>query len=146
MSSGPVSAAMAACWMGRNMPKSIWVRSFLQAATTSGRPTRKLMRAPVTLKLLLSEKNSTATSRAPGMLKMLPPFTPSKMMSLYALSCTSRMSLARQKSTISRYSSGVPTLPTGLAGRLTSMNLAFFATSAGMEETSGRNRFSLVSL
>ena len=82
LSSGPVSAAMAAFWMGRNMPKSIWVRSFLQAATTSGRPTRKLIRAPVTLKLLLRLKNSTATSSAPGVLKTLPPTRPSKMMSL----------------------------------------------------------------
>ena len=64
------------------MPKSIWVRSFLQAATTSGRPTRKLMCAPVTLKLLDREKNSTATSSAPGVLKTLPPRAPSKMMSL----------------------------------------------------------------
>ena len=81
-SSGPVRAAMAAFCTGRNMPKSIWVRSFLQAATTSGRPTRKLMRAPVTLKLLLRLKNSTAHSSAPGVLNTLLPRAPSKMMSL----------------------------------------------------------------
>ena len=68
--------------MGRNIPKSIWVRSFLQAAMTSRRPTKKLMRAPVTLKLLLKEKNSTAHSLAPGVLKMLPPWAPSKIISL----------------------------------------------------------------
>ena len=73
---------MAAFCTGRNMPKSIWVRSFLQAAITSGRPTKKLMRAPVTLKLLLREKNSTAHSSVPGVLKMLPPWAPSKMISL----------------------------------------------------------------
>ena len=43
---------------------------------------QKLMRAPVTLKLLLREKNSTAQVSAPGMLKMLWPTAPSKMISL----------------------------------------------------------------
>ena len=82
MSSGPVRAAMAAFCTGRNMPKSIWPRSFLKAATTSLRPTRKLMRAPVTLKLLDRLKNSTPTSMAPGVLKKLLPTAPSKIMSL----------------------------------------------------------------
>ena len=56
--------------------------AFLKAATTSLRPTRKLMRAPVTLKLLDRLKNSTPTSIAPGVLKKLLPTAPSKMMSL----------------------------------------------------------------
>ena len=42
--------------------------------------------------------------------------------------------------------SGVPMLPKGLAGRLTSMSLALRATSSGMEVTSGRKWFSFVSL
>ena len=79
---------MAAYWTGRNIPKSIWLRSLRRAATTSRRPTKKLMRAPVTLKLLDRLKNSTPTSSAPGVLKKLRPTLPSKMMSLYALSCT----------------------------------------------------------
>ena len=73
---------MAACWMGRNIPKSIWPRSRRKAATTSGRPTRKLIRAPVTSKLLDRLKNSTPTSMAPGVLNRLRPSAPSKMMSL----------------------------------------------------------------
>ena len=48
------------------MPKSIWLRSLVNAATTSSRPTKKPTRAPVTLNDLESEKNSTPTSSAPG--------------------------------------------------------------------------------
>ena len=48
------------------MPKSYWVRSRSSAATTFGLPTTKDTRAPVRLKDLDSEKNSTPTSFAPG--------------------------------------------------------------------------------
>lgn len=70
-----------AFWMGRNMPKSIWLRNLAKAATTSGRPTKKPMRAPVTLNDLESEKNSTPTSSAPGCARNVPPRGPSKTMS-----------------------------------------------------------------
>ena len=59
--------------MGRNIPKSIWLRSFRSAAITSGRPTRKLILAPVTLKDLERLKNSTPVSFAPGVARKLPP-------------------------------------------------------------------------
>ncbi len=61
-----MSAAIAAFCTGKNMPKSIWLRSLAKAATTSARPTRKPILAPVTLNDLESEKNSTPTSSAPG--------------------------------------------------------------------------------
>ena len=77
---------MAAFWIGKNIPKSIWPRSLAKAETTSSRPTKKPMRAPVTLNDLESEKNSTPTSSAPGYCKKLPPGSPSNTMSEYALS------------------------------------------------------------
>ncbi len=46
---GPFRQAIAAFWIGKNIPKSIWPRSLAKAETTSSRPTKKPMRAPVTL-------------------------------------------------------------------------------------------------
>ena len=43
----------------------------VSAVTSSGRPTAKPIRQPVIEKLFDSEKNSSATSRAPGISKML---------------------------------------------------------------------------
>jgi len=101
LSRGPSRAAIAAFWIGRNIPKSIWLRSFLRAEMISGFPMRKLILAPVTLKDLERLKNSTPTSRAPGVARKLPPSTPSKIMSLYALSWIIKISYFFANATIS---------------------------------------------
>ena len=81
-----VSAAIAACWRGENIPKSYCERIFFSAATISEFPRQKEIRAPVVLKDLESEKNSAPTSDASGTERNEKPSRPSKTMSLYALS------------------------------------------------------------
>ena len=63
LSRGPSRAAIAAFWIGRNIPKSIWLRSFFRAEMISGFPMRKLILAPVTLKDL--ERLKTQTPNLP---------------------------------------------------------------------------------
>ena len=55
--------------------------TLVSAPISSGRPTAKPIRHPVIEKLFESEKNSMATSRAPGISKMLGARYPSKVRS-----------------------------------------------------------------
>ena len=78
---------------------------FEEQQMISGFPMRKLSLAPVTLKDLERLKNSTPTSRAPGVARKLPPSTPSKIMSLYALSWMIKILYFFANATISSYKS-----------------------------------------
>ncbi len=65
------SAAAPAFWIASHGPVSMYDFTRVSAPISSLDPTANPMRQPVIEKLFDSEKNSTATSRAPGVSKIL---------------------------------------------------------------------------
>ena len=80
-------------------PVSVNAFTLASAVAISGFATAQPQRQPVMLYVFDSEWNSIATSRAPSISKMLGGTYPSKPISEYALSYTSRMSRFRHTST-----------------------------------------------
>jgi hypothetical protein len=69
--SASLRAFMPANWIARNVPLSMFSLTVFSAATAERLPATKPTRQPVMQNALLSEKNSTATSSAPGTWRML---------------------------------------------------------------------------